>query len=364
MYRVYYVPVMITDISAVRQTLFDRLETLEDKAALLRSPELRALFNAIREQAPDQRAAYGQAVNALKNELETVIAATAIPTKTQAPIDVTAPWDTNATLPAFIATTHGSIHPLSQEIALITDIFGRMGFQTKESREIDDQYHMFESLNFPKGHPARDDYDTFMTVEKDAAGDSFIAPAHTSTMQNRTLVEQRDKLEAGEAIAVIVTDRVFRNEDLDARHEHTFYQVEGIYVARGVHSGMLIATLQTFLESYYGTKLEVRVNPFYFPFTEPSFEFALSCPFCNSKADNNGQTENLNCKVCSGEGWIELLGCGMIHPNVLKAADIDPNEYTGFAFGCGIDRLVMMKYGIEDVRHFESGRLDFLEQFK
>ena len=153
----------------------------------------------------------------------------------------------------------------------------------------------------------------------------------------------------------MVPDRVFRNEDLDARHEHTFYQVEGIYVAKGVHAGMLIATLQGFLEEYYGKKLNVRVNPFYFPFTEPSFEFALSCPFCEGK--------DPNCKVCSGEGWIELLGCGMIHPNVLRAADIDPNEYTGFAFGCGIDRLVMMKYGIEDVRHFESAKLDFLRQF-
>ena len=118
---------------------------------------------------------------------------------------------------------------------------------------------------------------------------------------------------------------------------------------------MLIATLQTFLEEYYGQKLEVRVNPYYFPFTEPSFEFSLSCPFCKGN--------NPDCKVCSGEGWIELLGCGMIHPNVLKAADIDPNVYTGFAFGCGVDRLVMMKHGIEDVRHFHSAKLDFLRQF-
>lgn len=126
-------------------------------------------------------------------------------------------------------------------------------------------------------------------------------------------------------------------------------------MAKGVTVGNLIATLQAFLQEYYGKELEVRVNPFYFPFTEPSFEFALSCPFCEGK--------DANCKVCSGEGWIELLGCGMIHPNVLKAADIDPTVYTGFAFGCGIDRLVMMKYGIEDVRHFQSGKLDFLRQF-
>jgi phenylalanyl-tRNA synthetase alpha chain len=214
---------------------------------------------------------------------------------------------------------------------------------------------MFEALNFPKGHPARDDYDTFMTVETDTDGDPLIAPAHTSTMQNRMLVKYRDQLAAGKSIAVVVPDRVFRNEDLDARHEHTFYQVEGIYVAKGVTVGNLVATLQKFIEEYYGKTLRVRINPFYFPFTEPSFEFALSCPFCDGK--------DPECKVCSGEGWIELLGCGMIHPNVLRAADIDPNEYTGFAFGCGIDRLVMMKYQIEDIRHLESGKLNFLRQF-
>jgi len=345
---------MNSDISAVRETLLARVETLDDKSSILRAPELRQLFGAIKDQPADQRGAYGQAVNAVKVELEQIVAASQEVKNERSPIDVTAPWDVNSSLPSLIPTTQGTVHPLTQEIETIADVFARMGFAVAESREIDDQYHMFETLNFPKGHPARDDYDTFMTVEKDASGDQFIAPAHTSTMQNRTLVEHRAMLEAGEPIAVVVPDRVFRNEDLDARHEHTFYQVEGIYVDRGVHAGMLIATLQKFLESYYGKQLEVRVNPFYFPFTEPSFEFALSCPFCEGK--------DKSCKVCSGEGWIELLGCGMIHPNVLKAADIDPNEYTGFAFGCGIDRLVMMKYGIEDVRHFESAKLDFLEQ--
>lgn len=346
---------MNTDINATRDVLIARVESLEDKGAILRAPELKQLFAGVKDQPAEKRAEYGQAVNALRIELEQLAAASQVSTDDRAPIDVTAPWDVNARLPSLISTTAGTVHPLTREIEKIADIFARMGFSVGESREIDDQYHMFETLNFPKGHPARDDYDTFMTVEKDKDGDPFIAPAHTSTMQNRTLIAHREKLKAGEPIAVVVPDRVFRNEDLDARHEHTFYQVEGIYVARGVHAGMLIATLQKFLEAYYGTQLDVRVNPFYFPFTEPSFEFALSCPFCKGK--------NPSCKVCSGEGWIELLGCGMIHPNVLKAADIDPNEYTGFAFGCGIDRLVMMKYQIEDIRHLESAKLDFLRQF-
>ena len=341
------------EIAQAAEGLTARFETLNTKADILRAPELKTLYDQIRTLPGEQRASFGQEVNALRLELQAKVdAATEVAEQLPA-IDVTAPMDVNAEQPDLLPTSQGTTHPLTQEVATVIDIFGRMGFVAEESREIDDQYHMFESLNFPKGHPARDDYDTFMTVEKDADGEPLIAPAHTSTMQNRTLVKYRENLERGEAIAAIVPDRVFRNEDLDARHEHTFYQLEGIYVAKGVHAGMLIATLQEFLQEYYGKKLDVRVNPFYFPFTEPSFEFALSCPFCDKKG----------CNVCSYEGWIELIGCGMIHPNVLKAAKIDPNEYTGFAFGCGIDRLVMMKTGIEDVRHFESAKLDFLEQF-
>ena len=344
-------------LDKVRSVLLSRVGEADEPRSVLRSAELRELYDVIATLPSEERGAFGKKVNELKQELERAITAReAELSKVELPpIDVTAPMDVNAPRPELLPSERGTIHPLMREIDRISDIFNRMGFVTEESREIDDQFHMFESLNFPKGHPARDDYDTFMTEETDINGDRLIAPAHTSTMQNRVLKKYHDNLAKGEAIAAIVSDRVFRNEDLDARHEHTFYQVEGVYVAKGVNVGNLIATLQEFLQEYYGKKLDVRVNPFYFPFTEPSFEFALSCPFCEGK--------NPDCKVCSGEGWIELLGCGMIHPNVLKAADIDPNEYTGFAFGCGIDRLVMMKYGIEDVRHFESGKLDFLEQF-
>ncbi|MNL19616.1 Phenylalanine--tRNA ligase alpha subunit [compost metagenome] len=315
------------------------------------------MYAAIPSLEPSERGAYGKAVNELKLALETAVVAreAELEDSSVLPLDVTAPWDSNTGPVPLLPVTQGSIHPLMREITVLSDIFARMGFTTEESREIDDQEHMFEVLNFPKGHPARDDYDTFMTVETDRNGEPLIAPAHTSTMQNRVLKKYKANLEKDEPIAVVVPDRVFRNEDLDARHEHTFYQIEGVYVAKKVHAGMLVATLQKFLEEYYGKKLDVRVNPFYFPFTEPSFEFALSCPFCEGK--------NPDCKVCGGEGWIELLGCGMIHPNVLRAADIDPTIYMGFAFGCGVDRLVMMKYGIEDVRHFESGKLDFLRQF-
>ena len=340
-------------ITDVRAKLLKRYDELETKADILKARELKDLFAIIPTLSPNERGNFGKAVNELSQELKRMVASESGVEETLSAIDVTAPFDVNAVMPSLFSAEQGSTHPLMQEITRLSDVFGRMGFAIESSREIDDQYHMFETLNFPKGHPARDDYDTFMTEETDKDGERFIAPAHTSTMQNRMLKKYREKLENDEPIAVVVPDRVFRNEDLDARHEHTFYQVEGIYVAKGVHAGMLVATLQKFLEEYYGKKLNVRVNPYYFPFTEPSFEFALSCPFC----------EQAGCNVCSYEGWIELLGCGMIHPNVLKAANIDPNVYTGFAWGCGVDRLVMMKYGIEDVRHFHSAKLDFLRQF-
>lgn len=343
----------LANIAAVKDLLQERFDTLEAKSDILKAPELKALFGAIKDQPAEERAAYGQAVNQLRLELEEKVRL-AQDTDTQVePIDITAPWDVNTGPQSLLPTEQGTVHPLMQEIQKLSDIFERMGFAIEESREIDDQYHMFDTLNFPKGHPARDDYDTFMTTETDKDGEPFVAPAHTSTMQNRTLKKYKSNLAYGEPIAVVVPDRVFRNEDLDARHEHTFYQVEGIYVSKNVTVGNLIATLQEFLSTYYGKNLDVRANPFYFPFTEPSFEFSLSCPFCDKKG----------CNVCSYEGWIELIGCGLIHPNVLKAADIDPEIYTGFAWGLGIDRLVMMKNGIEDVRHFESAKLDFLRQF-
>jgi phenylalanyl-tRNA synthetase alpha chain len=321
--------------------------------SVLRSPEFRSLFEALKTLPDDQKSAYGQAVNSLRQDLEASLAAKADEAEALPPIDVTAPMDVNAPMPQLLPAETGSVHPLMRELSAVLEIFYRMGFTAVESREIDDDYHMFSALNFPADHPARDDYDTFMTTQTDANGSPLIAPAHTSTMQHRVMKAGKAGLEKGEPIAAVIPGRVFRNEDLDARHEHTFYQLEGVYVDKGVHAGMLIATLKTFLQAYYGKELQVKTQPFYFPFTEPSFEFAISCPFCDGKG----------CHICSQSGWIELLGCGMIHPNVLREADIDPEIYTGFAWGCGVERLVMMKYGIEDVRHFESGKLDFLRQF-
>jgi phenylalanyl-tRNA synthetase alpha chain len=344
-------------IAEAAQLLKERLTELENKADVLKAVELKALFDELKILPPEEKAGFGAEVNQLRQELsELVRSAQDKDGEKRPPIDVTAPFDINTSpgkRPRLLNSENGSQHPLMTELATILDVFYRMGFTAIESREIDDDFHMFGTLNFPEGHPARDDYDTFMTVETDSKGKQFIAPAHTSTMQHRVLQQHKANLENGQAIAVVIPGRVFRNEDLDARHEHTFYQLEGVYVDENINAGHLIATLKTFLQSYYGKKLDVKTHPFYFPFTEPSFEFALSCPFCDKKG----------CNICSQSGWIELLGCGMIHPNVLHQAGIDTNKYTGFAWGGGIERLVMMKYGIEDIRYFESARLDFLRQF-
>lgn len=340
-------------VREVAQVLKDRLSDSNDKTDILKSVELKALFEELKTLPKEEKASFGKEVNELRKELQNLAETANFASEPLEPIDVTAPMDINSPLPELLSSENGSMHPLMVERDKILDIFYRMGFTASESREIDDEWHMFTSLNFPEGHPARDEYDTFMSKQTDKNGKRLVAPAHTSTMQNRVLQKYKTNLENGEPIAVIIPDRVFRNEDVDARHEHTFYQFEGVYVDKGINVGNLIATLKTFLEEYYGKSLEYRTQPFYFPFTEPSFEFALSCPFCDKKG----------CPICSQTGWIELLGCGMIHPNVLKMAGIDPMVYTGFAWGCGIDRLVMMKYGIEDVRYFESARLDFLRQF-
>jgi phenylalanyl-tRNA synthetase alpha chain len=335
----------IVEIEEAAKVLVAQAEN--DGSGVMRAPELRALYERIKTLPAEERGAFGQEVNQLKKELESLIKRTQPNTQHLLPIDVSAPWDVNSIKhPEFLSTTLGSQHPLMTEMNYIIDIFYRMGFTAVESREIDDDYHMFTSLNFPAGHPARDDYDTFITDE------GLIAPAHTSTMQNRVLQTYRDNLEAGEPIAAVIPGRVFRNEDIDVTHEHTFYQFEGVYVNKGVNVGNLVATLRAFMSEYFGQNLKAKIQPFYFPFTEPSFEFAIERPLSLRK----GNTE--------ADMWLELLGCGMIHPNVLKDSGIDPNIYTGFAWGCGIERLVLMKYGIEDIRHFESAKLEFLRQFK
>lgn len=299
----------------------------------------------IREIPASERAEYGKKINAKRQALLTKI----LNAEREAlnidvePIDISAWSGINEQMPEVYAAELGSSHPLMAELDRVIEIYQMMGFCVEESRQLDDEYHMFDALNFAKEHPARDGYDTFRTEE------GLIPPAHTSTMQHRVLKKYRHNLEQGRAIAVVVPGRVFRNEDVDATHEHTFYQCEGVYVSEDCNMGHMLGILRDFFEKYYEQKLNIRTQPGYFPFTEPSLEFMIEKP-----------------KTLGGKkgDYLEMLGCGMIHPNVLKMAGIDAEKYHGFAWGGGIDRLVMLRYGLPDVRYFESGNLEFLRKFR
>jgi phenylalanyl-tRNA synthetase alpha chain len=295
----------------------------------------------------DEKPIYGKEVNTLKTFVEDNLSEKVQQNReyTSKPqIDPTAPFDINedTTIYSKMLSLKGSKHPLTKEVERLLSIFSSMGFDILESRQIDDDYNMFQSLNFPKGHPARDMYDTFRTE------DGLVLPAHTSTMQNRAL-----KKFGPPPIAVVLPGRCFRNEATDAGHEHTFHQIEGVYVDKNVSLSNMIATIKTYLERYLETDLRVKIQPAYFPFTEPDCEFVIGCPFCNMTG----------CSTCGHSGWIEIMGCGMIHPNVLREAGIDPEVYSGFAWGFGVDRLAMIKLGIEDIRHLRESNLNFLRQF-
>lgn len=305
---------------------------------------LNAEYAKIKSIPPEERAEFGRMMNAKKQEILARIAEAekaALDTEVE-PIDVTAWSGVNEKLPEFYPSEFGSEHPLTNELDRVVEIYQMMGFDAVESRQLDDEFHMFDSLNFAKEHPARDGYDTFRTEE------GLIPPAHTSTMQHRVLKQYKKNLDEGKAIAVVVPGRVFRNEDVDATHEHTFYQCEGVYVSENCTLSNMLGILREFFEKYYEQKLNIRTQPGYFPFTEPSLEFLIEKP-----------------KALGGKkgDYLEMLGCGMIHPNVLKMAGIDPEKYQGFAWGGGIDRLVMLRYGLRDVRLFESGNLNFLREF-
>lgn len=332
------------NIEDVSKNLLSQIAQSNAPRDILKSPDFKSLYSVIASLPTDQRGAYGKSVNDLKLKLEAAVETreSQLEDSSIEPIDITAPFDVNSSDPGLLPTENGSQHPLTSELENVIDIFTRMGFEAIESRQIDDDEHMFGTLNFPANHPARDGYDTFRTEE------GFIPPAHTSTMQNRILKAGKAKLEAGGQIAAVSYGRVFRNEDIDATHEHTFYQCEGVFVSSDANLGQMLGTLHKFFETYYGQKLKIKTQPAYFPFVEPGLEFAIEKP-----AALGGKP---------GE-WLEMLGCGMIHPNVLKSADIDPEKYRGFAWGGGIERLVMLKYGIEDIRHFESGKLAFLRKF-
>jgi len=301
----------------------------------------------ISEVKNEEKAIYGKEVNSIKKPLEEFLQSKEEENKIQhnERIDPTAPCDVNSNkqIHEQFFNLEGSKHPLTKEVEQLTDIFKSMGFSILESRQIDNDFNMFQSLNFPKGHPARDMYDTFRTEE------DLVLPAHTSKMQNRAL-----RKFGPPPIAVVLPGRCFRNEATDAGHEHTFHQIEGIYVDKNVSVANMIATIKTYLERYLETELEIRIQPAYFPFTEPSAEMDIQCQLCGGRG----------CNVCKYTGWLEILGCGMVDPNVLAFTGLDPEKYTGYAFGMGIERIAMLKYQIRDLRLYFENDIRFLDQFR
>lgn len=243
--------------------------------------------------------------------------------------------------PTRISTHQGSIHPVSQIQAEIESIFTSMGFSIMDGPEVETDYNNFEALNFTGDHPARDTQDTFYTT------DGKLLRTHTSAIQVRALRNLKPPFR------IIAPGRVFRYEEVDASHETTFYQVEGMVVGKDISIAHLIYTMETLLSDIFKEKVKTRLRPGYFPFVEPGFELDIQCLVCKGEG----------CSVCKHSGWLELLPCGLIHPNVLELGGLNSKEWTGFAFGLGLDRLVMMRYGIHDIRFIHSGNLRFLKQF-
>jgi phenylalanyl-tRNA synthetase alpha chain len=238
----------------------------------------------------------------------------------------------------------GTRHPISLVRNQIIDIFKRIGFIVSEGPEIEDDWHNFTALNFPEEHPARDMQDTFFV----AGLENIALRTHTSSVQVRVMENSQPP------IRTISPGRVFRNEAISARAHCIFHQVEGLYIDKNVSFADLKQTLLFFAREMFGEDTQIRLRPSYFPFTEPSAEMDISCPFCKGKG----------CNICKGTGWVEILGCGMVDPEVLKNCNIDPEIYSGFAFGMGIERITMLKYMVNDLRHYFENDLRFLEQFK
>ena len=238
----------------------------------------------------------------------------------------------------------GTRHPLSIVKNEIINIFGRLGFTVAEGPEIEDDWHVFSALNFPPEHPARDMQDTFF-IEKDP---DVLLRTHTSSVQIRVMERTQPPIRA------IFPGRVFRNEAISTRSHCIFHQIEGLYVDENVSFADLKQTLLYFAKELFGEDTQIRLRPSYFPFTEPSAEMDVSCSICGGEG----------CNVCKYTGWLEILGCGMVDPNVLEACNIDSKKYTGFAFGMGIERITMLKYGIKDIRHFFENDVRFLKQFE
>jgi phenylalanyl-tRNA synthetase alpha chain len=342
------VPDLTAIISGLRDSARAALEaatTLEALEAvrvdaLGRKGKLAEVSKGLGKLAPEERASAGKLLNEVKQELEARLEARKSAIESAALDErLAAEWfDITAPAPGI---RPGHLHPLTQVQREIEDLFVSLGFAIMDGPEVEHEYYNFDALNIPPDHPARDMQDTFWLK------DGRLLRTHTSPVQIRAL----EKL--GPPLKMIAPGRVFRNEEVDPSHEHTFYQLEGMMVDRDVSVAHLIYFMKTLLSAIFHRDVTVRLRPGFFPFVEPGFELDIQCLICGGRG----------CPVCKQSGWVELLPCGLVHPAVLRHGGLDPDQWNGFAFGLGLTRLAMMRYAIDDIRLFSSGDLRFLEQF-
>jgi len=314
-----------------------RLQFISKKGAIAE------LFDKLKTLTAEQKKAVGRTLNELKQTAETKLSqlndavnASASPDRE---VDLTLPPVPNAA---------GNLHPLSLTRYRIIEIFERLGFNVEDGPEIENDWANFSALNFPENHPAREMQDTFFIEKGSAAGEDMLLRTHTSNVQIRLMEKKKPPIRA------IMPGRVYRNEAISARAHCFFHQVEGLYVDRNVGFADLKQTIYHFAKEMYGKDIQIRFRPSFFPFTEPSAEVDISCLICKGKG----------CNVCKHTGWVEIAGSGMVHPNVLRNCGVDPEEFTGFAFGMGIERVTMLRYQINDLRLFSENDVRFLRQFQ
>ena len=335
---------LLEQVSDMKAGNAEELESLRIKY-LSKKGEITELFNEFREVPKEEKKELGQALNQLRQKAETRINEMreqfeAIRTEQERP-DMTRTPD---------PIELGTRHPLSLVREEIIDIFSRIGFTVAEGPEVEDDKHVYGMLNFPPEHPARDMQDTFF-IEKEIGVQKptdILLRSHTSSVQTRVMTSQKPP------IRVLCPGRVYRNEAISARAHCFFHQVEGLYVDKNVSFADLREVLLYFAKEMFGPDTKIRLRPSYFPFTEPSAEMDISCDLCGGKG----------CSFCKGTGWVEILGCGMVDPNVLESCGIDSKVYTGYAFGMGVERITNLKYRVKDLRLFSENDIRFLRQFE
>ena len=321
------------DISALEAL---RLEYLGKSGVLTQ------VLKSLSQYSIEEKKVFGAQANNAKSAIEEAIEIRTANLKKAALDEKMSKEKLDASPAFYFPFSKGSLHPVLQTIDSISSVFKSLGFAVAEGPEIETDWYNFEALNIPKGHPARDTQDTFYLE-----GINNLLRTHTSPGQIHVMEKQKPP------VKVIVPGRVYRNEASDASHSSTFHQIEGLAVGENITFADLKNVLTQFVHKFFGNDLDIRFRPSHFQFTEPSAEVDMQCLFCKGKG----------CRVCKSSGWIEMIGCGMVHPNVLKAVNYDHKKYSGYAFGLGVERVAMLKYGIDDIRLFYENDLRFLKQF-